>query len=59
VLHWANVATPIVESIRAPLFYGQYAGFWDVAYAVLAGAGALALGAWVFGRIDDQLAVTL
>jgi lipopolysaccharide transport system permease protein len=59
VLHWVNVVTPIVESIRAPLFYGEYAGVSDVAYAVLVGLGALALGAFVFRRVDDQLAVRL
>lgn len=59
VLHWANVMTPVVESIRAPLFYGTFTGASDIVYSVLAGLGALALGAWVFRRVDDQLAVTL
>jgi homopolymeric O-antigen transport system permease protein len=59
VLHWGNVVTPIVESIRAPLFYGQYAGASDVVYSVLVGVGALALGSVVFRRMDDQLAAAL
>jgi homopolymeric O-antigen transport system permease protein len=59
VLHWGNVVTPVLETIRAPLFYGTYAGASDLAYSILAGLGALALGAFVFGRVDDQLAVQL
>jgi ABC-type polysaccharide/polyol phosphate export permease len=59
VLHWGNFMTPIVETIRGPLFYGRYAGPSDVVYSFLVGAGALAFGAWVFRRVDDQLVVQL
>jgi ABC-type polysaccharide/polyol phosphate export permease len=59
VLHWGNFMTPIVETIRGPLFYGHYAGASDIIYSFVVGAAALALGAWVFRRVDDQLVVQL
>jgi ABC-type polysaccharide/polyol phosphate export permease len=59
LLRWGNVATPFVESIRGPLFYGQYPGMGEIAYVVVAAALALLLGAFVFRRLDDQLAVEL
>jgi lipopolysaccharide transport system permease protein len=59
ILHWGNFITPIVETIRGPLFYGHYAGASDTVYAFVAGAVALGLGAWVFRRVDDQLVVQL
>jgi ABC-type polysaccharide/polyol phosphate export permease len=59
ILRWGNVVTPFVEAIRGPLFYGQYPSLGEVAYVVGAGAGALLLGAFVFRRLDDQLAVEL
>jgi lipopolysaccharide transport system permease protein len=59
ILHWGNPATPFVESIRGPLFYGKYPGLGDVLYVVIGAAVALAIGAAVFRRLDDQLAVEL
>jgi lipopolysaccharide transport system permease protein len=59
LLHWGNPATPFVESIRGPLFYGQYPGVGDLVYVVLASMLALIVGAAVFRRLDDQLAVEL
>jgi hypothetical protein len=32
---------------------------WDVVYLCASAAIALALGAWVFSRVDDQIAVEL
>jgi len=59
ILQWGNVVTPFVESIRKPLFYGQYPSLGEVVYVLGAGAGSLLLGALVFRRLDDQLAVEL
>ena len=59
IMRWVNVATPYVEAIRGPLFYGQYPGVSEVVYVVVVGAAALVLGAFVFRRLDDQLAVEL
>jgi ABC-type polysaccharide/polyol phosphate export permease len=58
-VHWGNFVTPVLESIRGPLFYGQFAGTADVVYAVVVGFLALVGGAFLFSRIDDQLAVRL
>jgi hypothetical protein len=30
---------------------------WDVVYVIVASFAALALGAWVFRSVDDQIAV--
>ena len=59
LLHWGNFATPFVEAIRGPLFYGRYPGAGEIVYVVVAAALSLLLGAFVFRRLDDQLAVEL
>ena len=56
-IHWVNVLTPAIEAIRAPLFYGTLPFWGDAVYLVVAAAGALALGAFVFSRVDDQIAI--
>jgi homopolymeric O-antigen transport system permease protein len=57
LLHWANPLSPAVEAIRAPLFDGTLPFWGDALYLVVACAAALALGAWVFTRVDDQIAI--
>jgi ABC-type polysaccharide/polyol phosphate export permease len=57
VIHWANPLSPAVEAIRAPLFLGQLPFWGDALYLVVASVVALALGAYVFTRIDDQIAI--
>jgi lipopolysaccharide transport system permease protein len=59
LMHWLNPLTPPVEALRAPLFWGEWPALGDVTYLVVAAAAALALGAWVFSRVDDRLAVEL
>jgi lipopolysaccharide transport system permease protein len=59
VLRWANPVTPPIEAIRAPLWEGRLPRAGDVVYLCVAAAGALALGAWVFTRADDRIAVEL
>jgi ABC-type polysaccharide/polyol phosphate export permease len=56
LLHWLNPVTPGVQAIRDPLFYGRLPG-WDALYLVAVAAIALALGAFVFTRADDQIAI--
>src|SRR2546426_5203200 len=56
-IHWVNVLSPGIEAVRAPLFYGQLPFWGDALYLVVASAGALALGAFVFNRVDDQIAI--
>jgi ABC-type polysaccharide/polyol phosphate export permease len=57
VIHWANPMSPAVEAIRAPLFLGHMPFWGDALYLAVAAAVALALGAFVFTRIDDQIAI--
>ena len=59
VLHWANFVTPAVDAIRDPLFFGRLPHAGDVVYLCVAAAVSLALGAWLFSRVDDQIAVEL
>ena len=59
VLHYGNFVAPVLTAIRDPLFFGQGPAAGDVAYAAVAAALSLALGAIVFRRVDDQLAAEL
>jgi ABC-type polysaccharide/polyol phosphate export permease len=57
VIHWVNPLSPAVEAVRAPLFLGTLPRWTDALYLVVACAISLALGAFVFSRIDDQIAI--
>ncbi|HET8653171.1 MAG TPA: ABC transporter permease [Gaiellaceae bacterium] len=59
VLYYANFVTPIVESIRDPLFFGEWPAVGDVVYSVGAALAALALGALAAHRFDDQVPASL
>jgi ABC-type polysaccharide/polyol phosphate export permease len=59
VLYYANVFVPILETIRDPLFFGEWPRATDILYAVVAAAASLVIGALVFRQIDDQLAAEL
>jgi ABC-type polysaccharide/polyol phosphate export permease len=59
ILRWGNPITPCVEAFRRPLYAGELPRLWDVVYLACAAAASLALGAWVFGRVDDRIAVEL
>jgi ABC-type polysaccharide/polyol phosphate export permease len=56
-LHWVNFLTPPIEAMRAALFFGDMPTLADSLYTVAAAGAALALGAWVFSRSDDRIAV--
>ena len=56
-LHWINVLSPGIQAIRAPLFYGRMPFWGDAVYLVVACVAALVLGAFVFSRVDDQIAI--
>jgi lipopolysaccharide transport system permease protein len=58
-LHWLNFMAPPIIAIRAPLFYGTMPDWKDALYLVVAAVVSLGLGAWVFSRLDDRLAVEL
>ena len=57
LIHWLNPLSPIIQSIRAPLFYGVLPPLADTIYTVAACFLSLAIGAWVFRRVDDQIAI--
>ncbi len=57
LIHWGNPLSPMIEALRAPLFYGDLPTLGDTVYSVVAALAALALGAYVFSRVDDQIAV--
>jgi ABC-type polysaccharide/polyol phosphate export permease len=59
LLRWGNPITPPIEAIRAPLWEGELPAAGDVLYLVVACVIALALGAWVFLRVDDRIATEL
>lgn len=59
VLRWGNPVTPAIEALRAPLWEGVAPSVADTVYLVVAGIVSLALGAWVFARVDDRIAAEL
>ena len=59
VLRYANFVTPPIYALRAPLFEGRLPSGGDVAYLCVAAVVALVLGAFVFSRVDDRIAVEL
>ncbi len=56
-LHWVNFLTPPIEAMRSVLFFGDAPTLADGVYTLVAAAAALALGAYVFSRSDDRIAV--
>jgi ABC-type polysaccharide/polyol phosphate export permease len=59
VLHWANFAAPAVTAVRDPLFFGRLPDGLDVLYLAVSALVSLTLGAWIFSRVDDRIAVEL
>jgi lipopolysaccharide transport system permease protein len=57
LLHWGNPLTPAIEAVRDPLFFGTAPSAGDAVYLAVAAVAALALGAFVFSRVDDRVAV--
>jgi lipopolysaccharide transport system permease protein len=57
VVHWVNFLTPPIEALRAPLFFGTTPPVADTIYTAVAAVVALGLGAFVFSRSDDRIAV--
>jgi ABC-type polysaccharide/polyol phosphate export permease len=57
LVHWANPLAPAIESVRDPLFFGEAPAAGDAIYVAVAAVLALALGAFVFSRVDDRVAV--
>jgi lipopolysaccharide transport system permease protein len=56
LIHYGNPLTPAVESVRDPLFFGEPPATVDAVYLLVAAVVSLALGAFVFNRVDDRVA---
>jgi len=57
LVHWGNPLTPAIEAFRDPIFFGELPAAGDVVYLAVATVASLALGALVFSRVDDRVAV--
>jgi lipopolysaccharide transport system permease protein len=57
LVHYANPLTPAIEAVRDPLFFGRLPQAGDAVYLAVSALLALALGAFVFSRVDDRVAV--
>jgi ABC-type polysaccharide/polyol phosphate export permease len=57
LVHYGNPLTPAIEAVRDPLFFGEPPAAGDAIYLAVAAVVALALGAFVFSRVDDRVAV--
>ena len=57
LVHWGNPLTPALEAFRDPLFFGELPAGGDVLYLLIAAVVSLAIGALVFSRVDDRVAV--
>ncbi len=56
-LHWGNPLAPGLQAFRDPVFFGVAPAAGDVLYLLVAAVVSLALGAFVFSRVDDRVAV--
>ncbi|HUZ82605.1 MAG TPA: ABC transporter permease [Gaiellaceae bacterium] len=59
VLRWGNPIAPPIAAVREALWSGHLPRAAEVIYLVVAAVVALALGAFVFTRVDDRIAVEL
>ena len=57
LIHWGNFMTPAIISLREPLYFGRAPDAADAIYLAVSAVVALALGALVFRRVDDRIAV--
>jgi homopolymeric O-antigen transport system permease protein len=57
LIHWGNFVTPAIVSLREPLFFGKAPPAADAIYLAVSAVAALGIGAFVFIRVDDRIAV--
>jgi lipopolysaccharide transport system permease protein len=58
-VEWANPIAPFVDAARDLLYTGAAPSLGQLAYLVVAGLGALAIGLVLFRRMERELAVVL
>jgi ABC-type polysaccharide/polyol phosphate export permease len=59
LLRWGNFMSPPIYAVRDALWLGRAPRAADVVYLAVASVVALGLGAFVFTRVDDRIAVEL
>jgi len=59
LLHWANPIAPFIIAIQDALFWGAWPFWGDVLYMAGAAAVMLAVGLYVFRRLEREMAVQL
>jgi lipopolysaccharide transport system permease protein len=59
LLRWVNPIAPFIDAGRTVLWGGAWPGLATVGYVLAAGAIALVCGAFVFRRLEPELAVVL
>jgi lipopolysaccharide transport system permease protein len=59
ILNWANPLAPFIEAVRSIVYGGSGPGWGRMLYAACAAAVALAVGEWLFRRMQGELAVVL
>jgi homopolymeric O-antigen transport system permease protein len=59
IISYGNFITPAIYAVRDPLFWGRMPHAADVVYLCVAALVALVLGAYVFNKVDDRIAVEL
>jgi ABC-type polysaccharide/polyol phosphate export permease len=59
VLEWGNFVAPPIAAVRDALWSGNVPRTADMVYLAVAAVVSLVLGSYVFGRVDDRLAIEL
>jgi ABC-type polysaccharide/polyol phosphate export permease len=59
VLEWGNPVAPPIAAVRSALWSGQVPRTADIVYLAAAALVSLLVGSYVFGRVDDRLAIEL
>jgi ABC-type polysaccharide/polyol phosphate export permease len=59
VLVWGNFVSPPIEAVRDAIWLGHVPRLGDVVYLAVSAVIALALGAYVFARVDERIAIEL
>jgi ABC-type polysaccharide/polyol phosphate export permease len=57
LIHYGNFLAPAVEALRDPIFFGELPATGDAVYLAVSAIVALGIGALVFTRVDDRVAV--
>lgn len=59
VLEWGNFVAPYVIAVREAVFFGEWPSMAHLVYCVVCSAAMLAVGEWVFRRLEGEMAVEL